>query len=375
MNPRTDVTSAVPIANATNGQSDGVFSSSSVPESGIQLLSPSSVPNSASPIAINGSSRSGKKRGIDHKCESCSKIYRHPSCLIKHRWEHTPHWREASKFVLSKHQQVQLLEAAAILSHMSPANSGSSLPEDRSLWPSFLSGGQLPSSAQDEDNMNTAKPSGTPVPDSGRTQMSTSPGPGLHPTSSSVPARAGSTGPRLYDYSIPSSAAGTRGVTQVRPGLVGVPTPPGGGGLPFGSGAAVAVSTTQSQPVPVPNGASFGSYRSAAAPSSVDSWGSYGPGGATSFLSRPQNGATEGAAEAGGWSLPRSSLRSEPSSVAESRSRSGSRSDESVEIDVELEDEYTQRGFAARSEWKVGEDRGFAVKEEDEEFEMEMEMD
>jgi hypothetical protein len=40
----------------------------------------------------------------------CKQVYRHPSCLIKHRWEHTPHWREASKFVLSKHQQVQLLE-------------------------------------------------------------------------------------------------------------------------------------------------------------------------------------------------------------------------------------------------------------------------
>lgn len=38
------------------------------------------------------------------------KVYRHPSCLIKHRWEHTPHWREASKLMLSKHQQVQLLE-------------------------------------------------------------------------------------------------------------------------------------------------------------------------------------------------------------------------------------------------------------------------
>lgn len=37
-------------------------------------------------------------------------VYRHPSCLIKHRWEHSPQWREASKFVLSKHQQVQLLE-------------------------------------------------------------------------------------------------------------------------------------------------------------------------------------------------------------------------------------------------------------------------
>ncbi|TFK50423.1 hypothetical protein OE88DRAFT_253339 [Heliocybe sulcata] len=78
---------------------------------------------------IANGKKTGKKRGTIFQCESCSKVYRHPSCLIKHRWEHSPHWREASKFVLSKHQQVQLLEAAAILSHLQPA--GTSLPEDR----------------------------------------------------------------------------------------------------------------------------------------------------------------------------------------------------------------------------------------------------
>jgi hypothetical protein len=51
-----------------------------------------------------------KKKGTIFRCESCSKVYRHPSCLIKHRWEHSPHWKEANKFLLSKHQQVQLLE-------------------------------------------------------------------------------------------------------------------------------------------------------------------------------------------------------------------------------------------------------------------------
>jgi len=73
-------------------------------------------------------------------------VYRHPNCLVKHRWEHSPHWREASKFLLSKHQQVQMLEAAAILSHISPQRNGvgTSLPEDRSLWPAYLSGGLLP---------------------------------------------------------------------------------------------------------------------------------------------------------------------------------------------------------------------------------------
>lgn len=65
---------------------------------------------------------------------------------------------------MSKHQQVQLLEvryshsftftsppahlvvsqAAAILSHLAPsARGGTSLPEDRGLWPAYLSGGTL----------------------------------------------------------------------------------------------------------------------------------------------------------------------------------------------------------------------------------------
>ncbi|GJJ12776.1 hypothetical protein Clacol_007021 [Clathrus columnatus] len=91
------------------------------------------------------SGQSHRRKGTTFRCETCSKVYRHPSCLVKHRWEHSPHWSEASKFLLSKHQQVQLLEAAAILSHLSPATAGgTSLPEDRSLWPSYLSGGLLP---------------------------------------------------------------------------------------------------------------------------------------------------------------------------------------------------------------------------------------
>ncbi|WFD31105.1 hypothetical protein MSPP1_002138 [Malassezia sp. CBS 17886] len=68
-----------------------------------------------------------------HKCESCAKVYRHPSCLVKHRWEHTMYWKEASKFLMSKHQQVQLLEAAAILVGMD--SNARSLPEEKALWP------------------------------------------------------------------------------------------------------------------------------------------------------------------------------------------------------------------------------------------------
>lgn len=79
----------------------------------------------------------GKEGPTTHKCESCSKVYRHPSCLVKHRWEHTMYWKEASKFLMSKHQQVQLLEAAAILVGMD--SHAQSLPEEKALWPAAVS--------------------------------------------------------------------------------------------------------------------------------------------------------------------------------------------------------------------------------------------
>lgn len=72
-------------------------------------------------------------------------------------------------------------QAAAILSHISPSATGTSLPEDRSLWPSFLAGGQPRAVA------------------------------------SSVPA-----GPRMHDFALPAKNAGT----QIRPGVVAVPVSP-----------------------------------------------------------------------------------------------------------------------------------------------------
>ncbi|ORY96697.1 hypothetical protein BCR43DRAFT_492122 [Syncephalastrum racemosum] len=51
----------------------------------------------------------------DHRCEECGKVYKHPNCLAKHRWEHSDQWELTSKLLLTKHQQVQMLEAAAIL--------------------------------------------------------------------------------------------------------------------------------------------------------------------------------------------------------------------------------------------------------------------
>lgn len=58
---------------------------------------------------------SKKGSGGDLKCEQCGKGYKHSSCLSKHKWEHTPEWSLTSKLLISKHQQVQLLEAASVL--------------------------------------------------------------------------------------------------------------------------------------------------------------------------------------------------------------------------------------------------------------------
>ncbi|KAG1817010.1 hypothetical protein EV424DRAFT_1046668 [Suillus variegatus] len=245
-----------------------------------------SLPTHSSLGTSGGIAKNGKKRGTIFTCESCSKVYRHPSCLIKHRWEHTPQWREASKFVLSKHQQVQLLEAAAILSHLSPSSTtGTSLPEDRSLWPTFLSGGIVP----------------PPAPGSAHEGSSTS---SPKPISSSVPAtsalsssgRAGSTGPRLHDYSIPQ-ATGPGGITQLRPGLLGVPTTPN--------------SRAPSSPVPVPAAPTDADARNLLALGSVsvhsESWGSPTSSSFYGISSLPSASAS---LSRSGWSHPRSSVRS-----------------------------------------------------------------
>ncbi|KAI9497489.1 hypothetical protein BDB00DRAFT_748811, partial [Zychaea mexicana] len=62
-------------------------------------------------------SHGGGRKSI-HRCEECGKMYKHPNCLSKHRWEHSEQWGLTSKLLLTKHQQVQMLEAAAILVSM-----------------------------------------------------------------------------------------------------------------------------------------------------------------------------------------------------------------------------------------------------------------
>lgn len=318
--------------------------------------------------AGNGTfSRAGRKRGTVFTCESCSKVYRHPSCLIKHRWEHTPQWQEASKFVLSKHQQVQLLEAAAILSHLSP--SSASLPEDRSLWPSFLSGGLVPPPVHINLTNNT-----TDLPlDDAPSNISTS-----HPISSSVPItsmrvggghkRSGSMGPRLHDYAIPQGTIGPGEIKQVRPGLLGVTTVPSSTSNTDLTSWSNPSSDTKSAPLPVPvpntgsvhddalnllslrvpsvrSTDSLGSPRSYDVSSSPYSFGGFGVSAGllhapTSNHYTRRNGHTRSFSDTS-WSLPRSSVRSKSSSSHSPSPSDGKSEDDDpdlADVDVDGED-------------------------------------
>ncbi|KAK2773446.1 hypothetical protein FQN52_006512 [Onygenales sp. PD_12] len=62
----------------------------------------------------------GKRVMNELRCDRCGKGYKHSSCLTKHMWEHDPAWAYTSKLLISKHQQVQLLEAATVLVGMNP---------------------------------------------------------------------------------------------------------------------------------------------------------------------------------------------------------------------------------------------------------------
>ncbi|KAM0535614.1 hypothetical protein ACHAPP_003716 [Verticillium nonalfalfae] len=71
-----------------------------------------------------------KSNRVELRCEKCGKGYKHSSCLTKHLWEHTPEWSFTSKLLISKHQQVQLLEAASVLVAMNGPGKDSSTPPE-----------------------------------------------------------------------------------------------------------------------------------------------------------------------------------------------------------------------------------------------------
>ncbi|KAL9102495.1 MAG: hypothetical protein Q9163_002360 [Psora crenata] len=81
----------------------------------------SNVPNARARRASEGShltKAEGRRSSGELRCEKCGKGYKHSSCLTKHLWEHDPAWAYTSKLFISKHQQVQLLEAASVLVNM-----------------------------------------------------------------------------------------------------------------------------------------------------------------------------------------------------------------------------------------------------------------
>jgi hypothetical protein len=75
----------------------------------------------------------------------------------KFRWEHTPEWALTSKLLISKHQQVQLLEAASILVSMFPEDQ---VEED---------------SIQDGSDLSSASPAASAFSDTASTTNTTPP--------------------------------------------------------------------------------------------------------------------------------------------------------------------------------------------------------
>jgi len=96
-------------------------------------------------------------------CDTCGKGYKHASCLSKHKWEHSPHWTQTSKLLISKHQQVQLLEAAQILVHMN--RSDSSLSATSAGDRLKVEGYNYPVVFEDEDDMMDIQSDGQKLPE------------------------------------------------------------------------------------------------------------------------------------------------------------------------------------------------------------------
>ncbi|EPE10276.1 zinc c2h2 finger domain containing protein [Ophiostoma piceae UAMH 11346] len=84
---------------------------------------------------------------MELRCRKCGKSYKHSSCLNKHLWEHTPEWALTSRLLISKHQQVQLLEAASVLVTMNVKPDGQSDSEPSADTPPD----STPASVSDED--------------------------------------------------------------------------------------------------------------------------------------------------------------------------------------------------------------------------------
>ena len=140
-----------------------------------------------------------------------------------------------------------------------------SLPEDRSEWPTFLSGGKLPKAGEPEaeegaeegaDGHLAPPPHVLGYGSVGRGRYSAQQQQqqgartyALQPISSSVPNPSAS-GPRMHDYAIRAGGAGAQAV-QVAPGLLGVRTPVMAASHAVIGGSSVAASASASVPLSV----------------------------------------------------------------------------------------------------------------------------
>ncbi|KAH3676449.1 hypothetical protein WICMUC_002080 [Wickerhamomyces mucosus] len=107
----------------TNNSSSMRRDSSAIDDSDINNTLSSSVPILSREFVVRRISEGESGRLKEElKCEACGKGYKHISSLAKHLWEHTPEWNVTKRLLISKHQQVQLLEAASILVSMNEFN-------------------------------------------------------------------------------------------------------------------------------------------------------------------------------------------------------------------------------------------------------------
>ncbi|OJJ56784.1 hypothetical protein ASPSYDRAFT_91100 [Aspergillus sydowii CBS 593.65] len=101
----------------------------------------------------------GKGSRPELRCDRCGKGYKHGSCLSKHMWEHDPAWAITSKLLISKHQQVQLLEAASVLVNMNVDDPTSENPDAESEISSASPG----ASSELRDGLSSAETTPPPM--------------------------------------------------------------------------------------------------------------------------------------------------------------------------------------------------------------------
>ncbi|PYH40958.1 putative C2H2 finger domain protein [Aspergillus saccharolyticus JOP 1030-1] len=100
----------------------------------------------------------GKRSMAELRCERCGKGYKHGSCLSKHMWEHDPAWAITSKLLISKHQQVQLLEAASVLVTMTQED-----PDENAEADSEISSSSPDASSELQEGLSSAETTPPPM--------------------------------------------------------------------------------------------------------------------------------------------------------------------------------------------------------------------